>query len=182
MLQGIPQPWKGRPTAREEYRWALGRKVDWLIPRRTAEAGLDEPGTIVCPRCHAISVQKRWFLDEAAYERLRSAPQTRLLVCPGCRRIERQMYDGEILLRSPLLVTNKVQALHLIQHEAERARRVNPLCRLASVEDRGDEIAILTTCVALAERIGKAFRDSFKGKLVLQRLPGERFVRVRWCR
>jgi len=92
------------------------------------------------------------------------------------------MYDGDVLLRSSLLAANKVQALHLIHHEADRARRLNPLCRLASLEDRGEEIAILTTCVALAERIGKSFQQSFKGKLVLQHLPDEQFVRVRWCR
>ncbi len=182
MLQGLPLPGRVRPTAREVYRSQVGEKVDWFIPRRTAERGLDQPGTIVCPRCHAISTQKRWFLDEGRYEQLRQLPTTRLLLCPGCRRIERQIYEGDVRLRSPLLLPNKIQALHLIYHEEDKARQTNPFSRLAVVEDLGSEIRILTTTCWLAERIGRAFQKSFKGTLIRQRLPGERFVRVRWSR
>jgi hypothetical protein len=182
MLQGVRLPGKVKPTARDVFRAEIGRKVDWLTPGRRADARLDQPGVVVCPRCHAISVQKRWFLDEARYQQLKAQPGTHLVVCPGCRRIERQMYDGEVLLSSPLLAANKTMALQLIRNEEERARQVDPLSRLADVDDRGSQIAVLTTTVALAERIGKAFRRSFKGSLRLQYLPGEQFVRVRWKR
>ena len=182
MLEGLPLPGKTKPTAREVYRAQIGRKVDWLTPERSAEPGYDQPGTLICPRCHAISLQKRWFVDESLYQRLRTLPCVRLLVCPGCRRVERQIYEGDVTLRSPLLLANKEQALHLIYHEEDKARQVNPFSRLAAVEDRGSEIAILTTTISRAERIGKAFHRSFKGALSLQYLPGERFVRVRWKR
>jgi hypothetical protein len=92
------------------------------------------------------------------------------------------MYDGEVMLCSPLLVPNKAQALQLIRNEEDRARELDPLSRLADVDDRGDHIAVLTTTVALAERIGKAFHRSFKGSLRLEYLPDEQFVRVRWKR
>ena len=182
MLQGIHLPGKTRPTAREVFRAQIGRKVDWLTPRRSAEAGLDQPGVVVCPRCHAISLQKRWFLDECRYQRLKDQPATQLIVCPGCRQIERQIYSGEVLLTSPMLAAHKVEALGLIRNEEDRARQVDPLSRLADVEDRGNQIAVLTTTVALAERLGKAFHRAFKGTLSLQFLPGEQFVRVRWTR
>jgi len=182
MLQGVPLPGKTRPTRREVFRAQIGRKVDWLTPRRRAEAGYDQPGVIVCPRCHGISLQKRWFLDERRYQSLKDQPGTRQIVCPGCRQIERQMYDGEVLLSSPLLVPNKAQALQLIRNEEDRARSLYPLSRLADVDDRGDQIAVLTTTIALAERIGRAFHRSFKGNLRLEYLPDEQFVRVRWKR
>jgi hypothetical protein len=140
------------------------------------------PGTIVCPRCHAISLQKRWFLDEGRYQLLRDRPTTRLVVCPGCRRIERHEYQGEVTLESPLLARNKVQALHLIYHEEAKARQDNPISRLAAVQDHGDRIEVSTTTRFLAEQIGRAFHKSFKGSLAVQRLPEEEFVRVRWCR
>jgi hypothetical protein len=182
MLQGLPLPGKTKPTAREVYRAQIGRKVDWLTPGRRAERGYDQPGTLICPRCHAISLQKRWFFDESLYQRLRALPCARFLVCPGCRRVERQIYEGEVILRSPLLLANKEQALHLIQNEEDKARQVNPFSRLAAVDDRGSEITILTTTIPLAERIGKAFHRSFKGALSVQYSPGERFVRIRWKR
>jgi hypothetical protein len=182
MLQGVPLPGKTLPRARDVYRAQVGERVDWLTPPRRDEEHPDQPGTIVCPRCHAISLQKRWFLDEGLYQQLRTRPSTRLIVCPGCRRVEQQIYEGDVLLRGDILAANKRQALSLIRHEEDQARLVNPFSRLAAVEDRGNEIAVLTTTIALAERIGKAFHRSFKGALSLQYLPGERFVRVRWKR
>jgi len=182
MLQGIPLPGKTKPTAREVYRSSIGEKVDWFLPERTREKGKDQPGVLVCPRCHAISLKKRWFLDEDRYQRLRSSPGVHLVICPGCRRIERQEYDGEITLRSPLLLSNKPQAMAMIRHEEDKARQTNPFSRLASVVDRGSELYILTTTTWLAERIGKTFQKAFKGSLEIQRLPGEKFVRVHWNR
>ncbi len=182
MLNGVPLPGKTKPTARDQYRAQIGPKVDWLTPGRAGDAQPDQPGTIVCPRCHAISLQKRWFLDEALFQRLRSRPSTRVILCPGCRRVEQQLYEGEVVLRGDILAANKPQALSLIRHEEAQARAVNPFSQIASIEDRGNEIAVLTTTIPLAERIGKAFHRAFKGTLNLQYLPGEKFVRVRWKR
>ena len=182
MLQSIRVPGRVRPTGREVFRAAAGRRLDWFLPDNKYEKGKDQPGILVCPSCHAISVQKRWFLDENRYRELRNAPGVRLVTCPGCQRIERHIYEGDVRLQSPLLLLNKPQALGLIYHEEEKARLTNPISRLASVEDRGDEIVVLTTTRWLAERIGKAFRKTFKGTLDLQRMPYEKFVRVRWCR
>jgi len=182
MLQGLRIPGKTVPTARDVYREVIGRKVQWLIPQRKYQKGKDRPGVLVCPQCHAISTQKRWFLDEACYERLRNAPGVRLVTCPGCQRVERQIYEGDVRLQSPILLKNKVQALAIIHHEEDKARQTNPISRLASVEDRGDEIVVLTTTRWLGERIGKAFHKAFKGTLDLQHMPYEKFVRVRWRR
>ena len=152
MLQGLRIPGRTKPRAIDIYRSVIGPKVEWLIPERSSEKGLDLPGVLVCPRCHAISFQKRWLLDEEQYQRLRSSPGTHLVICPGCRRIERQEYEGEVRLRSPLLRPSKQQALAIIRHEEEKARENNP------------------------------FHKSFKGSLELQFLPDEKFVRVRWDR
>jgi NMD protein affecting ribosome stability and mRNA decay len=182
MLQGLRIPGRTRPTARDVYRSEIGERVDWLLPQHKWEKGKDRPGILICPRCHAISMQKRWFLDEDRYQQLRMTPGVRVVICTGCRRIEHQVYEGVVQLRSPLLLANKSQAMALIHHEEAKARQTNPFSRLASVVDRGDTIDILTTTYWLAERIGKAFHKSFKGSLDLQRLPNERFVRVRWER
>ncbi|MBX6772997.1 MAG: hypothetical protein IRY83_14810 [Chloroflexi bacterium] len=182
MLQGAPVPGRVRPTARDIYRAQIGEKVDWIFPPHKYEKGLDRPGTLVCSRCHAISVQKRWFLDEHRYAELQTRPGVQFVVCPGCLRIERQIYDGEVRLRSPLLRMRRTQALGMIRNAEDQARQTNPFSRLASVVATGEEIYILTTTRWLAERIGKIFHKAFKGDLEIHRLPGERFVRVRWSR
>ena len=182
MPEGIPLPGHKKPTEREARRWQVGRSEDWRFPDKKYETGGDQPGLRICPRCHAISEEKRWYYDEHRYEVLKSRPDAQFVVCPGCLRIERQMYGGEVILRSPLLVANKEQALHLIYHTEEEAKANNPIARLASVEDRGQEIRVLTTTTWLAKRIGKEFEKAFGGNLEIQSLPREKFARVHWAR
>jgi hypothetical protein len=182
MPSDVPLPGRSRPTEREARRWQLGRSEDWRFPEKRIERGLDRPGLVLCPRCHAISEQKRWYYDERRFEQLGQRPDAQFIVCDGCMRIERQMYGGEVLLRSPLLIANKEQAKHLIYHTEEQAKTNNPLARLASVDDHGEEIAVLTTTAWLAVRIGKEFKKAFGGNVQVQRLPQEKFARVRWLR
>jgi len=182
MPEGIPLPGKEKPTERQVRRWQLGRAEDWFFPRKDYEKGLDKPGLRICPRCHAISEEKRWYFDEVRYEQLKSRPDAHFDLCPGCLRIERQMYSGEVRLRSPLLQTQKEQALHLIYHTENEAKASNPIARLASVEDHGIEMRVLTTTRWLAVRIGKEFEKAFGGDLEVQSLPREKFARVFWVR
>ncbi len=182
MPEGIPIPGKTKPTEREVRRAQLGSSEDWRFPEKRFEVGKDHPGTLICPRCHAISEEKRWYYDDKKYQELRHAPGVEELVCPGCRRIEAHRYDGEVLLKSPLLTTRRSEALSLIRHTAEEARVKNPIARLASIEVRDGEIHVLTTTKFLAQRIGKEFAKAMGGELTIDNLPQEKFVRVRWVR
>lgn len=180
MLQGIPIPGRTKPTAREVYRAQVGPKVQWHILPHTVERS--HPGTIICPRCHSISNGKRWFRDEDLYQCVRDAPEVRLVLCPGCQRLESNIYEGVVSLSSPLLRANHAQALHLIANVEDQERRQNPNNRVLAIEDHGDNLQVFTTTNFLAEQIGRAFRRSFKGNLQFKRSPGERFSRVRWSR
>lgn len=180
MLQGIPIPGRVIPTAREVYRAEIGEKVEWVPPPHTAGRKRQPGGTLICPRCRAISTHKRWFLNEPLYERLREESTMRLVLCPGCQRIERREYEGEVHLRGPLLKEIQPQVMGLIAHLENQARQANPISRVASVEDCGREILIYTTTNSLAERIGRALHRAFKGQLRFQRLPGEHYSRICW--
>lgn len=182
MLQGIPIPGRVIPTAREVYRAEIGEKVEWIPPPHGAGRKRQPEGVLICPRCHAISTHKRWFLNEPLYDQLREEPSTRLVLCPGCRRIERQEYEGEVHLRGPWLRRLRPQAMHLIANVEQQARQANPISRVASVENCADEILIFTTTNTLAERIGRAFHSAFKGQLRFQRLPGQHYSRICWSR
>lgn len=182
MPEGIPIPGKTKPTEREVRRAQLGQSEDWRFPEKRFETGMDHPGIIVCPRCHAISVEKRWFVDERQYQELIGTPGVEPVVCPGCRRIEAHVYEGEVMLKSPLLVDRRDEALSLIYHTAEEARHENPIARVASLEEKEGEIYVLTTTRFLAQRIGKEFQKALGGDLAIDNLLHEKFARVRWTR
>ncbi|HEX5416578.1 MAG TPA: hypothetical protein VFZ25_12985 [Chloroflexota bacterium] len=180
MLQGIPIPGRTKPTAREVYRAQIGPKVQWqILPHGQARS---HPATVICPRCHAISNGKRWFLNEELYQCVRNVPEVRLVVCPGCQRLAANEYEGVVELCSPLLRDNRAQALHLIANVEDQARRHNPNNRVLAVEGGGDSLEVYTTTNVLAEQIGRAFQRSFKGTLQFNRAPGEKLSRVYWIR
>jgi hypothetical protein len=138
--------------------------------------------TFICPACHAILKDQAWFVDEALFRQLDGKPGVWPALCPGCLKVARGVYEGEVILQSRLLVQTKSVALELIGNEEERARRSNPLSRLTAVEDCGDEIKILTTTPLLAERIGKAFCRVYEGNMEIQQTPSVKFRRVVWRR
>jgi hypothetical protein len=121
-------------------------------------------------------------VDEEKYSDLRNVPGVEEVVCPGCRRIEAHVYEGEVLLESPLLISRKNEAVNLIHSTEEEARLDNPISRVASIEVRDGVIYVLTTTRWLAERIGKEFAKALGGHLTIDKPPREKFVRVHWIR
>ena len=140
------------------------------------------PGIAVCTGCQAIWDHKHWVLDLPRYKRLVLDKATPHVKCEGCERAERQEYDGEVELTSPLLPPNRQAVRRLIENTEAHIRRHNPIARIASLTEEGDTIRVLTISCFLAERIGKELEKAYGGKLDLQRLDREDFVRVRWSR
>ncbi|MBI4533817.1 MAG: hypothetical protein HY711_07695 [Candidatus Melainabacteria bacterium] len=161
----------------------IGHAQDRLYTdRRFTQKLLLERGTSLCTRCGAISVEKHWYIDEDKLKVLKKDPNVRQVLCPGCERVERHIYDGEVILESDLLLTNKDAAMGLIKHTEGKAWHDNPLSRIASLTENGKRIEILTTTRWLAHRIGKQFYKSFKGALEIKPSHREKFVRVYWSR
>ncbi|MPZ13127.1 MAG: hypothetical protein GEU73_01655 [Chloroflexi bacterium] len=182
MPETIPIPGRVKPTRRAYDRRSLGASAEWRPPPAKRQMAKDRPGTLICARCHAISTIKRWFYDERRYQELKRDTRVGVTTCPGCERLDRQLYEGDVRLRSVLLVGTKRQSLAMIRHEEQKAMRENPIARLAAVHDQGAEITIFTTTRYLAERIGRAFERAFGGTLRVDRLVGEKFSRVYWER
>jgi hypothetical protein len=176
-------PTRSRPTQWERQRETLGQGEETRFPTPQDRTNSDVGGKLICAGCHAISLERRWFLDERQYEALKQDPETQVVVCPGCQQVERQMYDGEVILRGKSVWRNpeeKQAALNLIRNVETSLRLKNPLARLASVEDRGDEIYILTISPFLAHRLVKEFAKAHGGHFRIDNLPDERFVRASW--
>lgn len=162
-----------------KHRRTGGASRSWQRPDEEVKGLVN---AYVCPACHAILDDVVWYVDEALYWRLEGQPGIRMALCPGCLRVAQGVYEGEVILKSRLLVPSKSAAMRLLIIEEERARCSNPLSRVTAVEDRGDEMKILTTTPMLAERIGKAFCKVYEGNLDIQYLPWQEFCRVRWHR
>ncbi|HEY9722784.1 MAG TPA: BCAM0308 family protein [Oscillatoriaceae cyanobacterium] len=139
-------------------------------------------GTVICPRCHAIWENKHWHLDEAQYDRLREDADIEKVICPACEKIEREEFDGQVTLRSPLIPRNEEAILGLIYNTEASVRQDNPLARIASLEVKGDTVEILTITPFLADRIGKELRKAYDGQLDIKHSERARFTRVIWVR
>ena len=139
-------------------------------------------GTVICERCHAIWHKKRWHLDEVEYAARLNDPETTRGVCPGCVAVERQTYDGEVWLRSPLLTRDHAAILGLVRHTEALLREHNPLARIAAIEEHAGDMRLLTISPFLAERIGKELKKAYDGELLVEHVERERFVRVFWTR
>jgi NMD protein affecting ribosome stability and mRNA decay len=151
--------------------------------RHMKEKEKAQAGTAICTLCGAVGMHKHWFVDKRLAEQFAADPTVRFVNCPGCRRIANKVYEGEVLLKSSLLESNRNMIYGTLYHAAAQGFMRNPLSRIASVEDNGaDTIRILTTTCTLAERLGKAVNRAFKGDLKIKPWPDERFVSVRWER
>lgn len=157
--------------------------LTWRFPDRTFidEQRLPE-APAVCSRCHAYLETDHWLFGERRYAELKEHPEVNVTLCPGCLRAEKRLYEGEVTIRHAWGAVSKDDVLHLIHNEEARARITNPTARVALMEDRGDEIYVLTTTRFLAERIGKELHKAYRGALRVDHLPRERFSRVMWER
>lgn len=182
MPENMPAQGKGKATSRDVQRETIGRGQDWLFPRTSEHEVADAPGKLICPTCHAISLQKRWFLDEVAYERLRKEPDVKAVQCAGCLRVERGNFDGSVIISGKWLSEHKSEILSLIKNTESRARQTNPFSRVGATHDMGSEVELYVTTQWLAERIGKELHKAYKGELAIDHLAGEKFSRVRWSR
>ncbi len=148
-----------------------------MKPKFKTQAGVE-----ICRECSAVGMRKHWFADSRMYQEFAADELVRYVLCPGCKRVESGILEGEVFLKSPLLAANQEMIYGTIYHTAAKAFHENPLSRIATLEDSGDQIHILTTTCSLAERIGKAINRALNGKLEIKPSKNEKFVIVRWNR
>lgn len=154
-------------------------KPDPLALHHTLHALHGEHGHTYCKECGAIGFQKRWYIDPVQERILREVGGSSAVLCPGCDRVEKQLYEGEVVLSNSRCATALGEMISLIKHIEGRAWHNNPMARISAFTE-GDIIHIQATTRALAERIGKELHKAFKGNLEIKRAQGEKFVRVYW--
>ena len=137
---------------------------------------------VICPGCHALSIGKRWRMDEAAYAKHVQAGTARQVFCPACEKIRDGYPSGQVTLKGPFLAEHREEILRIIKNEEQRARGTNPLQRIMSLSEKSGQLDITTTDEKLAQRIGRELRKACGGRVTYGWSHNDKFLRVQWER
>lgn len=155
--------------------------LQWRFPERQFEdKAPDIPGLAICPRRHAYLDLNRWCSGEQRHRVLQALPGVRETLCPGCTRVERRLYEGEVAAVYGGDPARRTLMLNLIHYKEARERVGNPTARIALLEEHDDELYLLTITQFLARRIGTELPKAFHGELSIPHLPYEKFTHIRW--
>lgn len=130
-------------------------------------------GSTTCPTCGATVRGGRWTWDRARA----NAPTA---TCPACRRIADGYCAGSLEADGQFVREHREALEDVIRAEARAETAEHPLHRLATLEQTGDGLRVLTSDVHLARRLGEALRNAHGGELDVNYAPDEARVRVRW--
>ena len=137
----------------------------------------------VCEGCHAVYKKKRWYADPHLYIAAVKISDTAVAICPACLKIRDNFPGGIVTLTGDYVLLHKQELLNLIKNEEARARGFNPLERVMSVKETGyGGMVISTTNEKMAQRIGRAIRKAFSGKVTYQWSHDNKLARVDWAR
>lgn len=137
----------------------------------------------VCDGCHTVYKKKRWYADPHLYHEALKIRDTAVAVCPACLKIRDNFPGGIVTLKGDYVLPHKQELLNLIKNEEARARVFNPLERVMSVKETGyGSIVISTTNEKLAQKIGRAIKKAFLGKVTYQWSHDNKLARVDWAR
>jgi len=131
----------------------------------------------VCKECGLVYTEGRWAM------RLLKEKEAKQEICPACRIIKDRVPFGVVILEGNYLNDNtKKEIKNLVKNVEEKTKITRPLQRIMGIEEEDKKITIYTTYDHLAQRIGKAIYNAFKGELTIKYTEGERYSRVYWKR
>ena len=138
-----------------------------------AGAKLRDP--VACARCGASYLRGRWTWKPAGDDVPRDT-------CPACKRIEDNFPAGHLLLLGDFFAAHRAEILQLIAAREGRARLEHPMQRLIAVQDVPHGVLVTTTDAHLAQMLGVAIQDAYKGDLDMDFGHDENFIRASWKR
>lgn len=137
----------------------------------------------VCRSCKAVYMNKRWYADDGILKNAAGKDNILYTTCPACQKINERFPGGVLTLKGVMDMPNRDDLMNLIKNEEEKARGLNPLERIMSVEENGSgNIVISTTNEKLAQRLGRAVKKAFHGEITYKWSHDNKLVRVDWTR
>lgn len=146
----------------------FSKKSAVKLPERHKEPQHDEYGQArkeitMCRRCHGILIKNVWRPAGFQWPKNMRLPhtKTKLILCPACKMIESNLYEGELLILD-VPEKEKTELLRLISAFSDRARMHDHQDRIIDLKKRGNGFRVTTTENQLAVKLGKKIRDTFK--------------------
>jgi NMD protein affecting ribosome stability and mRNA decay len=137
-------------------------------------------GPVMCRKCKAVYVKKRWSIDSGEARRLAEAPGIKKILCPACQKIRDDYPEGIVTLKWSDLRERETEIKGLIANVEARAVSVNPLDRVMRIARRKKDLEVQTTNDRLAHRLGRALVRAYKGKADYKWAHRDMMVRVTW--
>lgn len=139
-------------------------------------------GIVICKDCTAVYQNKKWFLDAKLYEEKKGLKDINWGICPACKKTKENVPGGVLTLKGDFLQQHKQEIMNLVHNEDERSKKYNPLKRIMKINEKGNEVEILTTEGRLAQRIGSVLFKAYDGEVEYKKHENAKFMRVEWRR
>ena len=138
--------------------------------------------TAICRKCHATYQNRKWNLSKESYEKLAELNNTKIVLCPACRKTRDNFPGGIIKLKGDFLQVHEAEIMNLIRNEEMRAMGFNPLERIIVILHTREGIEIKTTNEKLAQRITRRVERAYQGKVEYKWSNGTKLLRAEWIR
>lgn len=134
------------------------------------------PQPSLCPQCSLVFDGGRW-------QRITPTPATdHKHLCPACRRMNDHFPAGYVTLQGEFVENHRREILTLVRNTEKREQEEHALQRIMDIGEDGPDIAVTTTDIHLARRIGEAICNAYEGDLDITYGPEDYVVRVTWTR
>lgn len=148
------------------------------LPSGTSKEKKAQPGFRVCSQCGAEYHDKHWYSADSSLEvpdRVREES-----VCPGCYRVEKRIWNGEVLIEGLDKLVSKSELKSLLKRVEHECWLDNPTCRIIGTVETEARLEMKTTTAWLARRLGKEVEKAFNGRLEINELTDKEMVYVHW--
>jgi NMD protein affecting ribosome stability and mRNA decay len=139
-------------------------------------------GPLICERCGAMYLRRRWTLHPPAAASLEAVADPRPTICPACRMIAAEQFSGEVRISGAFAAAHQGEIERLIQGEARRTADDNPTARIVHIDRNDGRITVRTTTEHLAKRLGEALHKAFDGIVHYGFSHENKFAHVTWTR
>ena len=154
--RGLPEVARDKGLMRSLVR--IGTRFDMSPPVARKLPVKHEP--TLCERCGSAFVRKTWRRQD---EKPRVLGSVKWAVCPACRQVQGQVYNGRVEISGTFAPANVDAIRRRVENVARRAAYTQPERKLVAADWTAEPIEILTTSQKLAHRIAHELRKAFGG-------------------
>ena len=139
----------------------LPKNFSWHFPKskkEEAEFGKGKGNILVCKNCSAVYWHKSWHHSLQDYPYLKKDKDIKFVLCPACRMIENNKYEGELVIEN-IQNEQEKEIRNLINNFGRTAFERDPMDRIISIERIAKGmLRILTTENQMVQQLAKKLK------------------------